>query len=69
MNKRLKVGSKIFFLEYDKIFELISNVAWISKDEEIKKVFHKNGFTVDVIRKQGFAWKYVYIYGVKFKDR
>jgi precorrin-6B methylase 2 len=68
MNKRLNIGSKIFFVEYDKIFEIISNVAWLGNDKKIKKVFERNGFVVNVIRKQGFAWKYVYIYGVKVKD-
>jgi APA family basic amino acid/polyamine antiporter len=68
MNKRLKRGSKICFLEYDKFFDLIPNVEWLGDDKKIKRVFHDSGFTVGIIRKQGFAWRYTYIYGVKFRD-
>lgn len=68
MNRRLKKGSKVCFVDYDRFFELISNVQWLSSDEKIKSIFHKNGFTVAVMRKQGFAWKYIYIYGTKFKN-
>ncbi len=68
MNQRLKVGCKICFLDYDRFFELIPNVQWLSKDEEIKKIFERNGFIVSIMRKQGFAWKYVFIYGSKFRN-
>jgi amino acid transporter len=68
MNKKLKKGSKICFVDYDKFFDIIPNVDWLSSDEKIKSVFMKSGFKVSVIRKQGFAWKYIYIYGVKIKN-
>ena len=68
MNCRLKKGSKICFLEYDRFFELIPNVEWLSNDAEIKRIFDKNGFTVSVIRKQGFAWRYIFIYGSKYRN-
>ena len=65
MNKRLKVGSKICFVDYDKFFDIIPNVEWLSDDNKIKEIFRKAGFNVAVIRKLGFAWRYVFIYGVK----
>ena len=68
MNKRLRKGSKICFVDYDKFFDLIPNVGWLSDDNKIKKIFRDNGFNVGVIRKQGFAWKYVFIYGTKLKN-
>src|SRR3989338_2101460 len=67
INKRLKTGSKILFLDYDKFFDVIPNIGWLSDDDKIKRSFYENGFTVGIIRKQGFAWKYIYIYGTKFK--
>ncbi len=68
MNRRLKKGAKIVFMDYDKFFDVIPNIHWLSKDEEIVRIFKKEGFNVGVIRKQGFAWQYIYIYGVKEKD-
>lgn len=68
INKRLRKGSKICFVDYDKFFDIIPNVQWLGSDETIKKIFNKNGFKVSVIRKQGFAWKYIYIYGVKVRE-
>ena len=68
MNKRLKKGSKICFVEYDKFFGLIPNAAWLSEDDKIKNIFRRNGFAVSVMRKQGFAWKYIFVYGTKVMD-
>jgi ubiquinone/menaquinone biosynthesis C-methylase UbiE len=68
MNKRLKNGARICFVDYDKFFDIIPNVEWLSDDKKIKGIFNRAGFNVGVIRKQGFAWKYVFIYGTKFKN-
>ncbi|MBI4439976.1 amino acid permease [Candidatus Woesearchaeota archaeon] len=67
MNRRLKVGSKVCFVDYDKFFDFIPTVAWLEDDRKIKRIFHDAGFSVDVFRKQGFAWKYIYIYGIKVR--
>ena len=37
-------------------------------DKLIKKIFNESGFHVGIVRKQGFAWKYIYIYGTKVKN-
>lgn len=68
INKRLKIGSKICFVDYDKFFDFIPTVDWLQNDSKIKKVFRDAGFSVDVFRKQGFAWKYIYVYGMKIRD-
>ncbi|MBD3163599.1 amino acid permease [Candidatus Woesearchaeota archaeon] len=68
INKRLEKGSKICFLDYDKFFDIIPNADWLSSDSRIKRIFKKCGFSVSVLRKQGFAWKYIYIYGVKERN-
>jgi len=68
INQRLPIGGKIVFVDYDKFFDIIPNVEWISKNEFIKEKFESSGFKVDVVRKQGFAWQYVYIYGKKVKS-
>ena len=67
MNKKLKKGSKVCFVDYDKFFDLIPNRDWLSDDKKIKKIFEECGFDVKVKRKQGFAWKYIFIYGKKVK--
>jgi len=68
INKRLKKGSKICFMDYDKFFDIIPNIEWLENDKKIVKEFAKAGFSVMVERKQGFAWKYIYIYGKKVKN-
>ncbi len=69
LNCRLNLRSKILFVDYDRFFDVIPNAEWLSNDDEIKRIFHDSGFTVTVVRKQGFAWQYIYIYGVKFENK
>ncbi|MBW2999567.1 class I SAM-dependent methyltransferase, partial [Candidatus Woesearchaeota archaeon] len=68
LNKRLRKGSKIVFLDYDKFFEVIPNIEWLSDDKCIKDVFKSSGFKVAIIRRNGLAWQYIYIYGFKVKN-
>jgi ubiquinone/menaquinone biosynthesis C-methylase UbiE len=68
MNKRLKIGSKICFVDYDKFFDIIPAVDWIENNDKIKAIFKAAGFDVKIERKQGFAWTYVYVYGKKVKN-
>jgi cyclopropane fatty-acyl-phospholipid synthase-like methyltransferase len=68
LNKLLTTGAKVCFVDYDKFFDVIPNIEWLSDDKKIKRIFRDAGFHVDVFRKQGFAWKYIFIYGVKFKN-
>ncbi|MBW2989826.1 amino acid permease [Candidatus Woesearchaeota archaeon] len=68
MNRRMKKGSKVCFLDYDKFFDIIPNREWLSDDKKIKRIFKKAGFKVAIRRKQGFAWKYIFIFGEKVKS-
>ncbi|MBD3313650.1 amino acid permease [Candidatus Woesearchaeota archaeon] len=68
INKRMKKGNRIVFLEYDKFFDIIPNRFWLGNDRKIREVFKGNGFSVHIYRKQGFAWQYIYIYGKKERD-
>ncbi len=68
MNRLLAKGSRICFVDYDKFFDIIPNIDWLGEDKNIRKLFHDAGFKVDVLRKQGFAWKYIFVYGIKETD-
>ncbi|MCX6709981.1 MAG: amino acid permease, partial [Candidatus Woesearchaeota archaeon] len=68
MNSRLKMDGRICFLEYDRFFYIIPNIEWLSSDERIKAIFRSCGFLVDVIRRQGVFWQYIYIYGRKIEE-
>jgi len=68
INRRLKTGSRICFVDYDKFFEVIPNIDWLSDKKKIKRIFHDAGFTVEVKHRRGLAWKYIFIFGTKFKN-
>lgn len=68
LNQRLDKGARIVFLDYDKFYDVIPNIEWLSNDKDIKSVFRKCGFDVGVIRKQGIAWQYIYIFGQKVRE-
>lgn len=60
-------GGRIVFVDYADFFKVIPNVAWLSKDAVIEKVFRDAGFSVFVTRKKGLFWNYIYVYGIKFR--
>ncbi|MBI2558928.1 amino acid permease [Candidatus Woesearchaeota archaeon] len=68
MRDLLPYGGKIVFVDYVDFFKLIPNVAWLSKDKVIEKMFRDAGFSVFVTRKKGLFWNYVYVYGIKFQE-
>ena len=59
-------SAEIIFVDYVDFFKVIPNVAWLSKDETIEKLFRESGFSVFVTRKKGLFWNYVFVYGIKF---
>ena len=63
--KKIKKGGKVVFIDYDKFFDVIPNIEWMGNDKEVKKIFASEGFQIKIERKQGFAWKWIYIYGKK----
>jgi amino acid transporter len=67
MRELMPYGGKIVFVDYADFFKVIPNVAWLSKDATIEKLFRDAGFSVFVTRKKGLFWNYVYVYGIKFR--
>jgi APA family basic amino acid/polyamine antiporter len=67
MRELMPYGGRIVFVDYADFFKVIPNVAWLSKDEVIEKLFREAGFSVYVTRKKGLFWNYVYVYGIKFR--
>lgn len=68
MRDLLPYGGKIVFADYVDFFRVIPNVAWLSNDKAIEKIFRDSGFSVFVTRKRGLFWNYVYVYGIKFQE-
>ncbi|MBI4451853.1 amino acid permease [Candidatus Woesearchaeota archaeon] len=68
MRSLLPYGGKIVFVDYADFFKIIPNVAWLSNDRTIEKIFREAGFSVFVTRKKGLFWNYVYVYGIKFHE-
>ena len=65
MNQKLDVGGKVCFLDYDNFFSIIPNVDWLAKDDYIHDLFLRTGFKVEITRKEGLFWQYIFIYGEK----
>ncbi len=68
MRDLLPYGGKVVFMEYADFFKFIPNVAWLSNNKVIEKVFRDAGFSVFVTRKKGLLWNYIYVYGIKFHE-
>ena len=65
MKELVPYGGKIVFVDYVDFFKMIPNVAWLSNDATIEKLFREAGFSVFVTRKKGLFWNYVFVYGIK----
>jgi APA family basic amino acid/polyamine antiporter len=65
MNKRLKKGGMVCFVEYDKFFHLIPNIGWLRNTSRVRHVFRQCGLNVQIERKRGLLWETIYIYGKK----
>ena len=68
MRDLLPYGGKIVLVDYADFFKVIPNVAWLSSDRTIEKVFREAGFSVFVKRQKGILWNYIYVYGIKFHE-
>ena len=65
VNRKLSVDSPIVFVDYDKYFDVIPNQDWLRHNGAITRTFKRAGFKIEIIRRQGFAWRYVMIHGHK----
>ncbi len=61
--KRVKKGAEVVFVDYDKFFYFISNVTWIESKAQLKNVFKKAGFDVEISKKRSLFWTYLIIRG------
>lgn len=68
LNRRMKIGATISFLEYDNYFLLIPNVKWVHESANISQLFSQYGLKVNVERKRSFLWTWVFVYGKKIRD-
>jgi amino acid transporter/phospholipid N-methyltransferase len=65
LRRKIKRKGKILFLDYSKFFYLIPNVPWITDEKKLKRMFKEAGFKVEIVKKRGIFWQYVFIYGEK----
>lgn len=65
LNKRLKPKGRVYFVDYDHMFKIISTRRWLQSNETIKKFFSKCGFKVEVEREKNAFWETIHIYGYK----
>ena len=68
MHDLMPYGGKIVFVDYADFFRVIPNVAWLSDDKVISRMFREAGFSVFVKREKGLFWNYVYVYGIKYYE-
>ncbi len=65
LGKKVRKNGRVVFLDYDRFFYFIPNVAWISDEKKLKRMFKAAGFKVDIVKKQGLLWRHVFIHGKK----
>ncbi|MFH1770190.1 MAG: amino acid permease [archaeon] len=69
MKDLLPENGRIFLTEYVDFFWVLPNVEWLSSNSKIEKIFRDAGFAVRVIRRKGFFWNYVFVYGIKTEKK
>ncbi len=65
LGKYLKKGGRVVFVDYDKFFFFMPNVEWVSDEGKLIKMFSGAGFKVEVVKKRGLFWQYIFIHGEK----
>jgi len=65
MNRILPDTGRICLVEYVNFFRFLPDAEWLSDNNKLKKVFREAGFSVQVEKKHGFLWNYLFIYGIK----
>lgn len=65
LNRLLPEGGRICFVDYGDFFHVIPNVDWLENNQKIENLFRQAGFSVQVKRKKGLFWNYIFIYGMK----
>lgn len=65
MNRILPETGRICFVEYVNFFGILPDAEWLSNIGKLREVFRKAGFSVNIEKKHGFLWNYLFIYGIK----
>jgi len=63
--KKVNHKAEIIFVDFDKFFYIVPNVAWITDDKKLVAMFKEAGFNVKVEKKRGLLWTYIIISGKK----
>ena len=66
LNRRLKPGAKIYFIDYDKVL-FLPEQKWMESPDTIKQTLRKAGFDVKVAKERGLLWRVLHIYGKKVR--
>jgi ubiquinone/menaquinone biosynthesis C-methylase UbiE len=65
MNRLLPDGGRICFVEYVNFFRFLPDAEWISDPKKLQEFFRQAGFAVQIEKKKGFLWNYLFVYGIK----
>ena len=65
MNRILPDTGRICLVEYVNFFRFLPDVEWLSDTGKLRSIFREAGFSVNIEKKHGFLWNYLFIYGIK----
>ncbi len=65
LSNQVKQGGEIVFVDFDKFFYFFPNISWVENDGQIKSLFKKAGFSVNVFRERSLFWQYIFVVGTK----
>jgi ubiquinone/menaquinone biosynthesis C-methylase UbiE len=65
MNRILPETGRICFVEYVNFFGFLPDVEWLSDTGKLRSIFREAGFSVNIEKKHGFLWNYLFICGIK----
>jgi amino acid transporter/precorrin-6B methylase 2 len=69
MSDITKDGGNVIMVDWVNFFHIIPDVEWLTHDDMIREIFREAGFAVNVVRKKGLFWDYLYIHGIKRKSK
>jgi len=65
MNRLLPETGRICFVEYVNFFRVLPDAELLSDPVKLKKIFREAGFSVQIDKRKGLLWNYLFIYGIK----
>jgi basic amino acid/polyamine antiporter, APA family len=65
MARILPDTGKICLVEYVNFFKVLPDKEWLSRHEELKRIFRSAGISIKVRKKAGLFWNFIFIEGVK----